>query len=65
MEHERAVEEQARAGSLEDLDRVVLAAKGLGTKRDAAFIQRAQRVIAEIEATKPEILQNYLAQKGR
>ncbi|BBC53812.1 putative lysin A [Mycobacterium phage PP] len=64
MTHQWEVESQAKAGNLDELHRVVLVAKGLGQVTSAPAVQRAQRVLAEIEATNPEILQRYIAQRG-
>jgi putative chitinase len=64
MSHQRDVEDQARQGNLDELARVVRTAQGQGVNREKWAIERAQRVIAEIEASNPEILQKYLALKG-
>lgn len=58
--HERYVEDEARAGNLAELARVVRTAQGQGKFKDPVTVQKAQRVIAEIEATNPAILQQYL-----
>lgn len=62
--HERYVEDEARAGNLQELARVVRTAQGQGKFTDPVVVQKAQRVLAEIEHNSPEILQSYLAQRG-
>ncbi|AYD86560.1 lysin A [Mycobacterium phage LilTurb] len=59
--HEDFVEDQAKKGNLTELARVVRAARGQGANRSPEFIARAQRVIAEIEATNKPLLERYIA----
>lgn len=62
--HEAFVEREAARGNQDELERVVRVAQGQGRVREQWAIDRARRVLAEIEAKSPEILQRYLAQKG-
>ncbi|QTF81433.1 lysin A [Mycobacterium phage TarsusIV] len=64
MAHMAFVENAAKGGDLTELNRVVLAARGKGAVTEPWFVSRAQRVIAEIEATNPAVLQRYIAQGG-
>ncbi|QJD50212.1 lysin A [Mycobacterium phage Iwokeuplikedis] len=64
MAHMEYVEDAARGGDLTELDRIVRGAKGQGAERAPWFIERCKRFIAELEATKPEVLQAYIAKNG-
>ncbi|QHB37949.1 endolysin [Mycobacterium phage Cintron] len=64
MIHQRHVEDAARGGNLIELDRIARVARGQGAVRDQWAIEHAQRFIAELEVTRPEVLQRYLAWKG-
>lgn len=64
MDHIRYVEDSARLGDLGELARVVRTAAGRGKVTDEWAITRAQRVLAQIEAANPEILQAYINQNG-
>lgn len=55
-EHENNTEEQARKGSLPDIQLVLNAARGRGAKKDAAFVARATKVINDIAKANPEYL---------
>ncbi|MBO0676767.1 M15 family metallopeptidase [Mycolicibacterium sp. S2-37] len=55
---------RAKAGDLDELHRIVLAAKGLGKDKSPTTVRVFQNVLAEIEASNPEVLEQYLAQKG-
>jgi putative chitinase len=58
------VEREAARGNPDELARIVTVAQGRGRITDAWAVARAQRVLAEIEKTNPQILQTFLAQKG-
>lgn len=64
--HEPYVENQARKGDPDSLRRVVRTAAGNGPYGAAAFaVNQARDVLAEIERTNPEVLQQFLnTQKG-
>ncbi|QBP29210.1 lysin A [Mycobacterium phage LochMonster] len=64
MAHMKYVEDSARGGDLTELDRIAVVAAGRGAVRDPWAVQRAQRVLADIERTNPEVIRRYLAQKG-
>ncbi|AIW02905.1 endolysin [Mycobacterium phage Malec] len=64
MAHMAYVENAARGGDLTELGRVVRAARGQGAETAPWFVQRAQRVIAEIEKTNPDLLKRYIAERG-
>lgn len=64
MRHQATVEDRARLGDVDDVQRVARTAAGLGKFRDAATVAHAAKVLAEIEAANPEYLQTYLASKG-
>ncbi|AGS82694.1 LysA [Mycobacterium phage AnnaL29] len=64
MTHMQYVEASAKAGDLTELARVVAAAKGQGAVRDRWLIERATRVLAEIERDNPDVLRAYIAKNG-
>ncbi|QDF18407.1 lysin A [Mycobacterium Phage Rachaly] len=64
MTHMEYVEDAARHGDLNELGRVVRAARGQGAETAPWFVQRAQRVIAEIEKNDPDLLKRYIAERG-
>ncbi|QFP95494.1 lysin A [Mycobacterium phage GaugeLDP] len=64
MLHQRHVEDAARSGNLIELDRIVRQAAGRGAVTDQWAIDHAKRFLVDLEATKPEVLQRYLAWKG-
>lgn len=68
MKHEEATEDAARAGSLWDIGLVVkLAAGTLPGAQDADgpyWVARATRLLAELEVTHPELLEQLAAEKG-
>lgn len=55
---------RAKAGDLGELHRIVLAAKGLGKDRDPVTVRVFQNVLAEIERDNPQVLKDYIAQRG-
>lgn len=62
--HRELVENAARLGDKDSLDRIARTAAGQGKFRDPASIAHARAVLADIEATKPIVLKDYLAAKG-
>ncbi|CAA79386.1 endolysin [Fromanvirus L5] len=64
MLHPIHAERRARAGDLGELHRIVLAAKGLGVKRDEVTKRVYQSILADIERDNPEVLQRYIAERG-
>ncbi|QGJ90911.1 lysin A [Mycobacterium phage BiancaTri92] len=64
MVHMQYVENAARGGDLTELNRIVRAARGQGADTSPWIVQRAQRFIADLEATKPEVLKQYIAAGG-
>lgn len=58
------VESLATTGVPWAIEAVALVAGGKGNVRDAWVVNNALRILAEIEATHPEYLQNVLSQKG-
>ncbi len=62
--HEEFVEREAARGNPAELERVVRVAAGQGRIKEQWAIDRARRVLAEIEATNPEVLKKYLAERG-
>jgi hypothetical protein len=62
--HPLYVESAARLGDLSELARVARTAAGLGKDKSPNVIARAQSVLAEIEATRPDILKAFIAQQG-
>lgn len=62
--HRELVENAARLGDVDSLQRIARTAAGQGKYRDAATMQHATAVLAEIEATHPEFIRAALAQKG-
>lgn len=63
-EHERLIRESALAGDLDAINDVFRVASGQGEYKDAKAINRAKSVIAELKATKPDVLDAYLESKG-
>lgn len=59
--HRQLTAEDAKAGDLEAVARVVRTAKGQGTNKSAGAIAFATRVLNEIERDNPEILTRYLS----
>lgn len=64
--HEPFTEARAKAGDPEALALVARTAAGNGKYGRAAFaVNQAKRVLAEIEASNPNVLKSYLASKGQ
>ena len=63
-DHRELVESAARLGDQDSLDRIARTAAGKGKFKDPATINHAKAVLAEIEASNPNILKDYLAAKG-
>lgn len=63
-DHRELVESAARLGDKDSLDRIARTAAGKGKFKDPATINHAKAVLAEIEASNPNILKDYLAAKG-
>ncbi|MBN7406895.1 lysin A [Mycobacterium phage prophiGD27-1] len=64
--HEPYVEKQARLGDADALRRVVRTAAGRGKYGTAAGpVNQAKDVLADIEATNPAVLQEFISQKGQ
>ena len=55
--HQREVEVQASEGNLDELARVVRVAQGFGASTETWAVERAQRLLADIEEANPEFLQ--------
>lgn len=64
-EHRKLVEDWARTGDADALSRIARTAAGQGKFRDAATVAHAQAVLADIEATNPAALQQFISQKGQ
>lgn len=64
-EHRKLVEDWARTGDADALSRIARTAAGQGKFRDAATIAHAKAVLADIEATNPAVLQEFISQKGQ
>ncbi|TDZ92173.1 hypothetical protein CCUG60885_04287 [Mycobacteroides salmoniphilum] len=64
-EHRKLVEDWARNGDTDALSRIARTAAGQGKFRDAATVAHAQAVLADIEATNPAALQQFISQKGQ
>lgn len=63
-DHRELVESAARLGDRDSLDRIARTAAGKGKFKDPATINHAKAVLADIEASNPNILKDYLAAKG-
>lgn len=63
-DHRELVENAARLGDRDSLDRIARTAAGRGKFKDPATVAHAQAVLADIEASSPQILKDYLAAKG-
>lgn len=63
-DHRKLVEDAARLGDRDSLDRIARTAAGKGKFKDAATVAHAQAVLADIEASNPTVLKDYLAAKG-
>ena len=63
-DHRRLVEDAARLGDQDSLERIARTAAGQGKFKDPATVNHAKAVLAEIEATNPNLLKTYLAAKG-
>ncbi|WP_078278526.1 M15 family metallopeptidase [Mycobacteroides franklinii] len=59
------VEADAKLGDLEAISRIARVAAGQGARTDAAAVAHAKSVLAEIEATNPAFLQEFISQKGQ
>lgn len=64
MVHPIHAERRARAGDLNELHRIVRAARGEGVRKDAVTVRVYQQILADIEKVRPELLEQYIAQKG-
>lgn len=64
-EHRKLVEDWARTGDADALSRIARTAAGQGKFRDAATIAHAKAFLAELEATNPAVLQEFISQKGQ
>ncbi|UXE03322.1 lysin A [Mycobacterium phage Gilberta] len=64
MLHPIHAERRARAGDLNELHRIVLAAKGQGKVTDEVTKRVYQNIIADIERTNPEVLERYIEERG-
>lgn len=64
-EHRKLVEDWARNGDTDALSRIARTAAGQGKFQDAATIAHAKAVLADIEATNPAVLQEFISQKGQ
>ena len=60
MLHQFDVEFQAKSGDWGELHRVVLTASGRGAVQERWAIERAKRVLAEIEADDPAVMEDYI-----
>lgn len=58
------VENSAKLGDTDALERVLRTAAGRGITTDPAAVTRARTVLADIEATRPEILKSFTASKN-
>lgn len=65
MLHPLFVEASARLGDQGAIATVARVAAGNGVATDDTTVARAKQVLADIEATHPEFLKNYLAAKGQ
>lgn len=59
------VEADAKLGDIEAISRIARVAAGQGARTDAATIAHAKAVLADIEATNPAVLQEFISQKGQ
>ena len=64
MRHRELVETDAKLGDVDAISRIARVASGQGKYTDAASINHARAVLADLEANHPQALQNYLAQNG-
>lgn len=64
-EHRKLVEADARYGDPDALARIIRVAAGQGKYKTVGAINHAKAVLADIEATNPAVLKNYLAAKGQ
>lgn len=64
MRHRETVETDAKLGDQDALARIVRVAAGRGAYTDAGSIAHAKSVLASIEASNPDILQQFLASKN-
>lgn len=64
-EHRKLVEDWARTGDADALSRIARTAAGQGKFRDPATVAHAKAVLADIEATNPAVLQEFISQKGQ
>lgn len=62
--HRELVENAARLGDVDSINRIARVAAGQGKYTDAASIAHAKAVLAQIEATSPDYIRAALAQKG-
>ena len=60
MAHAELVERLARSGERDAVMRVARTAAGQGAVKDRQAIAQAQTVLADIERTNPEVLQQFL-----
>lgn len=63
-DHRELVESAARLGDRDSLDRIARTAAGKGKFKDAATVNHAKAVLADIEASNPTVLKDYLSAKG-
>lgn len=59
------VEADAKLGDIEAIGRIARVAAGRGSRTDAAAVAHAKAVLADIEATNPAVLQEFISQKGQ
>lgn len=59
------VEADAKLGDLEAIGRIARVAAGQGSRTDAAAVAHAKAFLAELEATNPAVLQEFISQKGQ
>ena len=64
MAHAELVERLARQGDRDAIMRVARTAAGQGAAKDRQAVAQAQAVLADIERTNPEVLQQFLTKEG-
>lgn len=64
-EHRKLVEDWARTGDADALSRIARTAAGQGKFKDPATVAHARAILADIEATNPAVLQEFISQKGQ
>lgn len=64
-EHRKLVEDWARTGDADALSRIARTAAGQGKFKDPATVAHAKAILADIEATNPAVLQEFISQKGQ